>query len=524
LIRLGSRSRPTTSSVTRAGVYVGLALLMALAVYGGLSKVAGFSEVSDTLRRAEPQWLAVAAVLSFGTIATYVLLFHRVAVKPPTADHGATSPQVSCEIALAGLGAATLLSAGGAGGIALEAWALSRLGLARREIALRLTTFNVLLYAVYMLAVVVFGLWLWAGLPGGPAPPALTAVPAALAGTVIVLFLAAAAHPGEGRLWLLLGGGTTRAIELVRRPREGAVAAAAAVGYWAANVGALGACFAAYGETVPLAVLVHGFFVGMVANLVPLLPGGAGTVDAGLVGALVALGEPASVAIVAVLSYRLVVYWLPTIPELVAFARIGRLARADPASSVLSARDRRTTPDAEPRPVRDRLDMTRVLVAYASKHGSTAEIASAVAQELRGAGLAVELVPAAEVESVAPYDAVVIGSAVYRRRWRRDARRLLSRERTALSERPVWIFSSGDVGQSPDDDWVEPSGTLALAEELGVIDHAVFGGRLPLEPSNLVERLTVRNTPEEFRDRRDFGAIRAWAGRIADHLAGAPAT
>jgi uncharacterized membrane protein YbhN (UPF0104 family) len=314
-----------------------LAVLIALVVYGALSKVAGFSEIGDTLGRAEPQWLALAGVLSIGAIVAYVLLFHQVAVKPPTADHAAASARVSCEIALGGLGAATLLSAGGAGGVALEAWALMRLGVGRRETALRLTTFNVLLYAVYMLALVVFGLWLWAGLPGGPGPPSLTALPAALAAAVIMLFLAAAVRPKGWRVRALLGGGTARALELVRQPRRGAVVAAAAFGYWTANVGALGACFEAYGETVPVAVLAQGFFVGMVANLVPLLPGGAGTVDAGLVGALVALGEPASVTILAVLSYRLIVYWLPTIPEFVAFARIGRLARAQAAASVPSA-------------------------------------------------------------------------------------------------------------------------------------------------------------------------------------------
>lgn len=164
--------------------------------------------------------------------------------------------------------------------------------------------------------------------------------------------------------------------------------------------------------------------------------------------------------------------------------------------------------------------MARVLVAYASKHGATAEIAEAVADELRRAGHEVDLRLARDVTGMAPYDAVIIGSAVYRRRWLPDARRLLSDQLTELAERPFWIFSSGDVGENPDDDWVEPSRVLALAEQAQVRGHAVFGGRLPVKPANLLERLMVRNTPERFRDRRDFAEIRAWAAVVERELSG----
>jgi menaquinone-dependent protoporphyrinogen oxidase len=164
--------------------------------------------------------------------------------------------------------------------------------------------------------------------------------------------------------------------------------------------------------------------------------------------------------------------------------------------------------------------MAHVLVAYASKHGSTAEIAEAIGDELRRANHAVDVTPAQAVMTVAAYDAVIIGSAVYRRRWRREGRRLLSRELGVLRGRALWIFSSGDIGANPDADWVEPSGVLALADRAGARGHAVFGGRVPLAPRNPLERLVVRNTPAATRDRRNFAAIRAWAAAIADELSG----
>ena len=162
--------------------------------------------------------------------------------------------------------------------------------------------------------------------------------------------------------------------------------------------------------------------------------------------------------------------------------------------------------------------MSRVLVAYATKHGSTAEIAQAIADEIGRAGHDVDCLPAGEVENVDGYDAAVIGSAVYMKRWRRDARRLLKREHKSLEELPFWVFSSGPCGEKPDPSWTEPAATIRRAEAMGVRDHAVFGGRLPLEPSNFMERSMVEGCPPEKRDLRDWDAIRAWAGQVAEAI------
>src|SRR6476469_4113831 len=162
-----------------------------------------------------------------------------------------------------------------------------------------------------------------------------------------------------------------------------------------------------------------------------------------------------------------------------------------------------------------------VLVAYASKRGSTAEIAETVAATLRREGLGVCLEPAEEVRSLEPYDAVVLGSAVYMKRWRGDARHFLKKHRRALRQLPFWVFSSGPVGNPEQDnpDWIEPKKVMEKVEELGGRGHAVCGGRVPAEPRGMMEKAMAEGVPEQFRDRRDWDEIRAWARQIAADLA-----
>lgn len=163
-----------------------------------------------------------------------------------------------------------------------------------------------------------------------------------------------------------------------------------------------------------------------------------------------------------------------------------------------------------------------VLVAYASKRGATAEIADAIAEALRDSGIAVDCVPAGDVKTLEPYDAVVLGSAVYIKRWRGDAKHFVRKHREQLARMPFWVFSSGPVGP-PDQEaapgWTEPPRIIEKVERLGVREHVVFGGRLPTEPHGPAQHGMVQNTPPEYRDRRDWGEIRAWAMGIAAELA-----
>jgi menaquinone-dependent protoporphyrinogen oxidase len=165
--------------------------------------------------------------------------------------------------------------------------------------------------------------------------------------------------------------------------------------------------------------------------------------------------------------------------------------------------------------------VTRVLVAFASKRGSTAEIANGVADSLRDSGLTVACVPAGDVGGLGDYDAVVLGSAVYMKRWRGDAKHFLRKHADELSRLPFWVFSSGPVGDPSRDanpDWHEPPRIIDRVEQLGARGHVVFGGRVAAEPNGRMERAMVQSIPAEYRDRRDWEAIRAWATGIASEL------
>jgi len=162
-----------------------------------------------------------------------------------------------------------------------------------------------------------------------------------------------------------------------------------------------------------------------------------------------------------------------------------------------------------------------VLVAYASKRGSTAEIAETVAATLRREGLKVCLERCEDVPSLEAYDAVVLGSAVYMKRWRGDARDFLKKHRKALKQMPFWVFSSGPVGDPAQDnpDWNEPPKISQKVEEMGGRGHAVFGGCLPSEPKGFMEKAMVQGVPNQYRDRRNWSEIRDWAKQVSADLA-----
>jgi len=164
--------------------------------------------------------------------------------------------------------------------------------------------------------------------------------------------------------------------------------------------------------------------------------------------------------------------------------------------------------------------MAKVVVAYASKRGSTAEIAQAIAAVLRESGHAVDCDEAGTVAELDGYDAVVLGSAVYMKRWRREATRFLRKHGKDLSRRPFWVFSSGPVGDPATDDpaWTEPRGIVRRTVRLGTRGHVVFGGRISTTSRRPLDRAMVKSIPPEFRDRRDWDRIREWAEGIASGL------
>jgi menaquinone-dependent protoporphyrinogen oxidase len=140
----------------------------------------------------------------------------------------------------------------------------------------------------------------------------------------------------------------------------------------------------------------------------------------------------------------------------------------------------------------------KVLITYGSKMGGTAELADMMAAALRDLGLQAEVHPVFLADHVEAFDAVVVGSALYMQRWRRDARRFVERNTELLRERPVFFFS--DPLDDGTDQMIPPTKqTDRLLRRVGGVGHTMFGGRLP-------------------GNRRDRGEVIAWANGVATFL------
>jgi menaquinone-dependent protoporphyrinogen oxidase len=157
-----------------------------------------------------------------------------------------------------------------------------------------------------------------------------------------------------------------------------------------------------------------------------------------------------------------------------------------------------------------------VLITYASKHGATKGIAERIAATLRQRGQDVVVQPVAAAVDLQPYDAFVIGSAVYMGSLMKEATTFVRRNRVVLAERPVWLFSSGPTGDTP------PPEPKEIAEFLAAIrprDHRVFGGALNRQGLSFPERIIVKGVKAPLGDFRDWDEIDTWAQHIADTLA-----
>jgi menaquinone-dependent protoporphyrinogen oxidase len=164
----------------------------------------------------------------------------------------------------------------------------------------------------------------------------------------------------------------------------------------------------------------------------------------------------------------------------------------------------------------------QVLVAYATKYGATAEIAEKIGQVLDQAGLGTEVLLVDDVGDLSPYKAVVLGSAVYIGKWRKEAVKFLKANEKELAERQVWLFSSGPAGEGDPaelmDGWKFPKGQQAIADRIQPRDIAVFHGYVDLETLNPIEKWMVNSVKSPIGDFRDWEAITSWAMAIADAL------
>jgi putative heme transporter len=327
-------------------LFGGLALfiLIIVAIYVVFPRLVGLDDALRKLDDAVWYWVAIAIAFNVAAFAAYVALFRGVLGGTRDDDvHRRLDLRASYLITMAGLAATRIFSAAGAGGIVLSYWALRKAGMMRRIAACRMVAFLVLTYGVYTVALVLFGILLRTHVLPGDAPFGGTVVPAAVSACAIGVFLLIALIPEdvERRLQRYAGGyrrtryllrfakgpatvasGVRTAIFYVRSPHRGALALGGAVGFWAANIGVLWASFEAFGGNVSFAVLVQGFFVGMAANLIPSPAGGVGSVDAGMIAAFVLFGVDEATVFPAVLCYRVIAFWLPIPPGIVAFFQL----------------------------------------------------------------------------------------------------------------------------------------------------------------------------------------------------------
>jgi uncharacterized membrane protein YbhN (UPF0104 family) len=348
---------PRVVVTRRRAIVFGLFILSGVAfLYFVLPKLSGVGTTVHRIEGGDSWWIAIGVFLELLSFAGYVVLFRSVFVR----RLGAHPPQpigwgVSYEITMAGLAATRLFAAAGAGGVALTAWALRRSGMEPRLVACRMVAFMVLLYVIYAGSLLVDGLGLGTGLFPGGGSFAITIVPAIVAAVLFAAAGAMALLPGDierrlgrwaagsGRLahWVaravtvpaLAASGVRTAIDLVRSRDPGLLGAPA---WWGFDICVLWASFHAFGSAPPFTVIWMAYFVGMLGNLLPL-PGGLGGVEGGMIGAFAAFGVDIDLAVLAVLTYRGISFWLPTIPGAIAYFQLLRTVNRWEASGELDA-------------------------------------------------------------------------------------------------------------------------------------------------------------------------------------------
>ena len=341
------RHRTLVGRMAVAGLVVAVAFLAA----------AHLDELEELVQRVEsgdPAWLAVAVGLEVVSFGGYVVLT-KLVYRPRAPRLGWIA---SLELTLAGVVATRLFSAGGAGGIAFTGWVLHRAGMDARTAARRLSAFMLLLYSVYVAALLLGGLLVLLGALGD-VPTVLGAIALGVAlGAIVVAVLMvripgdverraealAARHTGMlGRLATRLStvpqvaGNATRLALAIVRERPGAMLWP--VVWWGFDVATLWACFEAFGDAPATGTLILCYFLGAMGNLLPI-PGGVGGTEGGMVGAFAASGVDAGLALVAVVAYQLISTYLPALPGLLSYIDLRRRMKtweAAPEPSTVTA-------------------------------------------------------------------------------------------------------------------------------------------------------------------------------------------
>jgi uncharacterized membrane protein YbhN (UPF0104 family) len=320
------RLRNGVISLVLLGVLVG-ALILA---------VPGLHTIGKVMVHAGPWWLVVAVVAEILSCLSYVLAFQLVFARAPRV--------LAARIALAELAFGAVLPVGGAGGVAIGAWIAKAKGISLRRFMERSAELFLLTSAVNGATLAVAGLLVGIGVLPGPHPLTLGLLPGAFGVAAILAFLLVLPianrfprreyepHPPRAVRWLdesaLVVRGTR---DFVFKPRWRLIGA---FGYMWFDIAALWLCFRAIGPGPSIGVLTLAYVMGYAANIVPI-PGGVGAVDGGLIGALILYGFGSTQAAAAVLLYRVIALWIPTLMGLIALARL-RPTLHDPVTSRVS--------------------------------------------------------------------------------------------------------------------------------------------------------------------------------------------
>jgi uncharacterized protein (TIRG00374 family) len=296
----------------------------------------GLGSLRDRLGHANAPWLVVAAFAELLSALSYVVAFKYVFCVR-------MSWRLSYRIGMAEQAANSLLPAGGAGGLALGAWALSKGGMKAEQIARRTVAFFVLTSLPNFVTLILFAILFATGLLSGDLVPGFTYGFAGAAAVVILLVLALPrvrdrlaarrdpTRPQVGRIrrWSrkgldALADGVRDSVWLIRDRPVGVLSGT--VGYMLFDIVALGACFQAFGYSPPVGVLVVAYLVGQLGGLIPL-PGGIGGIELGLIGSFAVYNVPVSVTAAAVLAYRVFQLWIPAVLGTLAFVQLRDLLR-----------------------------------------------------------------------------------------------------------------------------------------------------------------------------------------------------
>jgi len=330
--------RPALQLTRRNVIALAGFLILSLgALYLLLPQIAGLDDTWNRIGDGRPVWIIAAFLFTFGMFAGYVAMFRGVYMRAGGARIGW---RASYQITMASLAASRLFAAGGAGGLVLTAWALRRSGMRKRTVADKTMAFLVLTYLPYAFAVIVCGFGLHWGLFNGPNPFTLTFVPAVIGCIALLIAIGIAFIPTDlQRRFAPFAARHGRGARLAQKLAQAPAATSAGVRdalehlrsrdpallgsvlFWAAQIAVVWAAFHAFGQAPPVAVLIQGFFVGMLGNLLPM-PGGVGGVEGGMIGAYVAFGVNSGLAVVAVLVYRAFTFWLPLLPGVIAYFRL----------------------------------------------------------------------------------------------------------------------------------------------------------------------------------------------------------